>query len=1099
MLKIILGRAGTGKSCAVLDAIAAESARRQQLLLVPEHTSYEADLDVCRALGDRACDLCEVLSFRTLAGRVLSEVGGDSDIALDNGGKLLTLRRCLEELAQELKVFQKPSQKVAFLEQLCALFDEFYAYAVTPEALLQQVETMEQGDKLRDIALLFGAYDRKLHTADLDRRSRMERMAAVIGESEYFRDKDVYLDGFSLFTRLEEQVITHALQTAHSVTVTLLGDKYQTELFTNGIRTRDSLVRLGNMAGRQTQVVYRTTGRDGALGHLEKHFFAGEQPYEGGREEVALYQASAPLQEVEYVCAQIRDLARRGVRYRDMAVASRNMALYGPLIERVFRRDDVPVYMSRRSDILEKPVMTMLLGAVDAVTGGMEYEDVFRCLKTGLAGITAAECDVLENYVLRWQIRGAMWLRDTAWTANPDGYNLEMNEERQAVLNEVNRIRKTVCERFSDLHDGLKGTSGARDKAKSLYCYAESSRVPETLQEKAAQLLASGQVQLAEEYGQLWNIFCDVLDQFVEILDETPLTGEEFARLLRLILTQYSVGTIPATLDQVKVSEITRNDRHTVEYLFLLGATDDCLPTVPTAQGILDRDDRRSLQQHDIHLPDEHFDALDQEMQNIYACLAQPTKKLTVSYPVAGLDGAEKHPSFVVERLQKLFPDVETVQEDGSYRLTTPSGALGLAGGPHNELWEYFAMLERYRPALAAMERAREMRRGKLSPEAVRALYGEHVAMSASRMDKIKQCHFAYFMEYGLKAKERKSAGFDAPERGTFVHYLLENVNRDVKEAGGYQQVSDDDLLVMVRRYCDLYKKECIDGYEEKSARFRYLFDRLRKTAKEIVLEMDRVLRVSDLDTVAIELGFGGKDGTLPAITVTHGDTTLSVGGKVDRIDGWLHDGKMYLRVVDYKTGKKAFDLADIRYGLNIQMLLYLFALRDNGAEHFKMPVVPCGVLYHPARDVILAQERTVTPAALERALQKELRRSGMVLRDPEVLHAMEHSALSSPCYLPLKVNKDGAISGSMATAEQFGKLSRNVDKQLQGIAAAIGAGTIDADPVTQGPQTPCDYCPYMAACGFDERSDRRRYVRAVKPEEFWDDITKSVEEVHHG
>ncbi len=1100
MLHMIVGRAGSGKSHTVLETIARESVYRPQILLVPEHTSHEAELDVCRVLGDTASACCEVLSFRTLAGRVLSEMGGSADIALHSGGKLLTLRRCLEELGPELKVFQKPSRKVSFLEQLCALFDEFYAYSVTPEALLRLVETLENSDKLWDIALLFNAYDHKLRRSDSDLRSRMERMAEVVGESDYFTGKDVYFDGFSFFNRLEEQAIARILKTANSLTVVLLADDHDKELFGNSLHTKDRLARLGRENGCPVYIHHKVSAREDSLGHLERYFLAGEKPWKGDCEEIALYEASAPLQEVEYVCAQIRDLARRGVRYRDIAVASRNMALYGPLIERVFRRDDVPIYMSRRSDILEKPIMTMVLGAVDAVTGGMEYEDVFRCLKTGLAGISYAECDLLENYCVRWQIRGSMWLRETAWTADPDGYHPDMTPERQSVLARVNAIREKVRMPFAQLHEGLTGRSSARDKAKALYLFTEQVRVPEVLQQRAEELLAAGNVQAAEEYRQLWDIFCDVLDQFVEILEDTQLDGEEFARLLRLVLTQYSVGTIPATIDQVKVSEITRNDRHTVAYLFLLGATDDCLPTVPVSQGILDRDDRSALREKEIVLSDDGFDPLDNEMQNIYACLAQPQKKLTVSYPALGTDGTEKHPSFVVERIKNLFPMLSVQREDGSYRLSTLAGALALAGGSHNALWEYFATLPAYRPALLAMERAKDIRRGKLSAEAVRALYGEHVAMSASRMDKIKQCHFAYFMEYGLKAKERKSAGFDAPERGTFVHYLLENVNRDVKDLGGYQAVTDEQLHNMVGRYCEQYKNEYIDNYHEKSARFRYLFDRLRKTAYEIVDNMAREMRVSDFRPIAFELGFGGKDGTLPAITVTQGDTTLSLGGKVDRVDGWLHDGKLYLRVVDYKTGKKSFDLADIRYGLNVQMLLYLFALGDHGAEEFGMPIVPAGVLYHPARDVILSAARNVTPEALERSLQKELRRSGMVLQEAQVLQAMEHSALESPCYLPLKVAKDGSLSGSLATAEQFGKLSRYMDKLLGDIAAEIGQGTIDADPVARGPQTPCDYCPFMAACGFDERSDQRRYVQAVKsPEEFWDYVDEQTEGVHHG
>ena len=281
------------------------------------------------------------------------------------------------------------------------------------------------------------------------------------------------------------------------------------------------------------------------------------------------------------------------------------------------------------------------------------------------------------------------------------------------------------------------------------------------LKVEADALLAAGQVQLAEEYAQLWQIFCDVLDQFVEILGDTELDGEEFARLLRLVLTQYSVGTIPATLDQVKVSEITRNDRHRVRVLFLLGANDHLLPQIDRDGGVLDSDDRQALQQRDIPLSDATFDALDNELQNIYACLVQPTEQLRVSWSVTDVTGAELRPSFVVERVRLLFPRLKVQREDGAYRMTLPATAL-CAAGENEALRRYFEEQPRYAAALAAMARARRMERGRLSPEAVQSLYGRSIAMSASRIDRVKSCHFGYFMEYGLRARERKKAGFEA-------------------------------------------------------------------------------------------------------------------------------------------------------------------------------------------------------------------------------------------------------------------------------------------------------------------------------------------------
>ena len=1099
MLTILIGRAGSGKSRRVLESIENRRFARNQILLVPEHTSHEAEVDLCRICGDTASRDAEVLSFRSLATRVLTEVGGLADFSLDNGGKILTLRRCLQELAPNLKVFGKPSQRVSFLEQMMLLFDEFYAYDVAPAVLYERIESMddEQGDKLRDVALLFAAYDAKLHSGDFDARSRMQKLADAMEQSQYFAGKDLYVDGFSFFNRLEERVLEQALTQCESVTVTLLGEKQNEELFRNAAIARDRLVRLAQRQNAKCEIIYVQEERKDALGHLEKHFFGTEKLWDDTTEQIALYEAGTAFSEVEYVSAQIRRLAQQGYRYRDIGVAARNMDVYAPILERIFQRDNIPAYLSRRSDILEKPVLTLLLGAVDAVTSGMEYEEMFRYLKTGMAGITAEECDLLENYVIRWQIRGNMWLRETPWTANPDGYGMELSDRQRTQLKEINRIRDIVRQPLQELAEGLKGMSSAEDKARCLYTFAQHSGVPENLQRKTNDLLEQGQVQLAEEYRQLWSVFCGVLDQFVEILGDTQISGEEFARLFRLVLTQYSVGTIPATLDQVKVSEITRNDRHSVKVLFLLGANDHVLPTINTQHGILDSTDREALQAREILLSDATFDELDNELQNIYACLAQATEHIQISYPTTDVSGATLRPSFVVERVAHLFPQVRCEHEDGAYRSELPAAALGLAGkNPDGALWRYFENSQSYQDTLQAMTRAREMKRGRLSPEVVRTLYGKNIPMSASRMDQAKSCHFAYFMQYGLRAKERKASAFEAPEIGTFIHYLLENVNREVKERGGYAAVESEELKQLVERYVERYANEEIPEFAEKSARFRYLFTRLRKTAYRIVENIAAEMRQSDFSPLAFELGFGGKDGKLPAITITEEDTTLSVTGKVDRVDGWLHDGKLYLRVVDYKTGKKAFDLVNIRYGLGIQMLLYLFALEKDGASYFGTPIVPCGVLYHPARDVILKMGRDVTEEKIQSALQAELRRSGMVLSEPRVLQAMEHSALETPCYLPIGVTKDGSITGSIATTEQLGKLGRYVEKLLHEIAREIGSGNVEVDPYQHGGESACDYCPFFAACYLDESRDKRRYFEKTPAEEFWQVIDR---EVRHG
>ncbi len=1091
-----MGRARTGKSERVLQRIAALGDTSQQILLVPEHASHVAEMDVCRVCGDTASRHAEVLTFKLLASRVLGICGGSADVTLDSGGRILTLQRALTELAPALKVYRRASQRAAFLESLLAVMEELQAYAIEPETLAEKVADLEgeSGDKLRDIALLYGVYLAKLNGPGRDARDRLQKLEENLEASGYIDGKDVFLDGFSYFTGRELKILRILLRRANSVTVTLLGDTQDRELFSESLRVRGQLYTLardaGTACGEETLAPPQPCG---ALDHLERCFFGPAQTMAGGAGTVALCEAATAYSECEWTAAQILSLVReQGYRYREITVTARDLDSYAPALQTAFARCGIPLYYARRSDILQSAVLTLLLGALDAASGGFEYEDVFRCLKTGLAGLTAEECDVLENYALKWEIRGAMWTRETPWTAHPDGYGEEWTDEAKARLEAVNELRARVQGPFARLREGVGGSSAAADKVRALYGYLAEIGLPEALQAQTEQLFSVGDAQRAEETAQLWSILCGVMDQFVEILGDAVLDAEEFAQLFRLVLTQYSVGTIPVTLDAVNVCEMTRNDRHTVRALFLLGANDGVLPAAETGGGVLRDEDREVLEQREIFLAPHGMAQFHLEIQNLYAALAQPTEKLTVSYPVSDGRGGEKRPSFVVGRIARLLPEVGITHESAEkeYRLCAPDAALEYAGGHiGGALWRYFEGRDDARSVLDAMCAASHYTRGRLSPDAVRTLYGGALRLSASQMDKARTCHFAYFMRYGLRAKERTGAGFDAPQIGTFVHDVMEHTLRQAKECGGLHALTEEKLHALVRTAIEEYTLCVLPDLSDKTARFRYLFERLCAAVERIMDEVAEELKCSDFEPLAFELSFG-PDGQLPAVTIREGGSVARVVGKVDRVDGWLHDGKLYLRVIDYKTGKKAFDLAELRYGLGLQMLLYLFALEQEGGELFGgQEVVPAGVLYTPAREPLLRCARGTAPEAIKKAMKKELRRSGMLLNDPAVLRAMEHSALEAPCYLPVAVKKDGAVTGSLATAEQLGKLSRYVDHLLHEIAGELFSGNINADPCARTPQqSACTYCEFAPACHFEagRGGDRIEYIRATKGEEFW-------------
>ena len=591
----------------------------------------------------------------------------------------------------------------------------------------------------------------------------------------------------------------------------------------------------------------------------------------------------------------------------------------------------------------------------------------------------------------------------------------------------------------------------------------------------------------------------------VGMLGETPMELEEFAALFRLVLSQYDVGTIPVSLDRVTAGETTRQTGQHGKVLFLLGADDASIPQVSTPAGLLSDDDRSLLASYGLELNQTARDLLYREMTTVYLTCARPTQKLIVSWSGQSGAGEERRPCFLVERLRLLFSDLAVEREEdlyGRFRLQAPLPALEQAGRSQSTHDALLALPE-YAPLVERLDRAARWERGRLSRGAVERLYGHRVPMSASRMDKYKSCHFSYFMRYGLQAEPRKPAGFTAPEYGTFVHYVLEHVLKDdafqQTTLPGWEDEQDqerrDRVAELTRQAVEQYVREELGGLEQQSERFQYLFRRLLRSVQAVVDNVTQEIWASKFRPISFELGFGsGKD--LPPVELTVGDVTLSITGFVDRVDGWEKDGRLYLRVVDYKTGRKSFDLTEVWNGLGLQMLLYLFTLEDRGEKFYGKPVEGAGVLYLPARDAIIKGSRSMSDDAWRKQLDKELTRSGLVLSDPAVLDAMEEPGEKGYRFLPLKVSKStGEISGeALATAEQLGKLGGHIQKVLEEICEEIAQGNIAADPFWRGPEkNACRYCDYAQACHFEEGrgGDGKRWLASVKSREFWENVAR--------
>lgn len=1089
MVKLLIGRAGAGKSQAILDRMAAAHQERRQILIVPEQYSHRAERRVCAVGGDALSLDAEVLTFTRLATRVFAQAGGLAAPTLDDGGRLLVMYLAVKEVGEGLSVYRRPSRKSAFLTGLLNTLDECKSYRAAPSALADAGSRLggATGEKLRDLGLIFTAYDRLCGELGADPRDKLTRLADGLKTSRWGSGMDVYLDGFTDFTPQQEEVIQALMEQAHSVTVALtcdhlLEDEEGLGIFSPARRTAAALKRLAGSAGQQVTVetAVRTDGdKAPALTYLEANLFADHAaPWEGERA-VVCAAPDDPRKEVEWVCAEILKLVRlEGWRYREIAVTARSLEGYEALIDDTFPRFGIPVFLARTQDILEKPVLALITSALAAVSGGYRYEDMFRYLKTGLTGVADDDRDRLENYVLTWDIKGSRWTADKPWHMHPDGYARTFTEGDEARLAELDALRRRIAAPLERLRTA-PGSTG-RDRAMALYAFLEEICLPETLADRVKVLTEREELNLAEEYKQLWDILVGALETCARLLRDVEMDMEEFARLFALTLSQYQVGTIPVALDRVTAGPCPRLGYESYKAVFFLGCDDAHLPQCAPSPGLLTDDDRSALEELGLTLAPRMEDKLCREMTIAYNACTLPTQKLIVTYPAAS-EGEERRGSFLLHRLTALFPDA-WAEPGQDPRLAAAETALELAG-EHEEVRHALEGVAELESALARLRRGNRGNRGALSQRGVAALYGKRVPMSASRLDLYRSCHFSYFMRYGLDARPRRRAGFDAPEYGTFVHAVLEEVLR------AWDKSMDEEAVhALTRRAMERYLNEDLGGLEDKNPRFAYLFRRLGRAVERVVDNVTAELSRSDFRPIAFELGFGaGKD--LPPVELEVDGVKLSVSGFVDRVDGWEHDGKLYLRVVDYKTGPKSFDLTDVFYGIGLQMLLYLFTLEQRGQEYFGKDTVGAGVLYIPARDVLVAGDREMSEDLRRRERDKKLRREGLLLEDEAVLAAMAGTE-DAERFLPVKVKKDGAFSGdSLASLEQLGKLRAHVERILEEVGKELAAGTVTADPYWRGAEeNACRWCPYAAACQFEEGrgGDCRRWGHKLKAEEFW-------------
>ncbi|HIS50985.1 MAG TPA: PD-(D/E)XK nuclease family protein [Candidatus Gallacutalibacter pullistercoris] len=1079
MLHLVYGRAGSGKTRYTRELLASlcENGAGNLLLLTPEQVSFESERAMLRRLGPRRAQGVQVLSFTRLANTVFRQFGGLAGKRLDDGGRTILMSLALEEMSDTLQLFRPQAKSGEMIELLLQSSAELKMSAVSPEALRQAAvlsgdEALQK--KAGDISSVLTAYDALVARSYLDPLDDLTRLRDCLEKHNYFAGYTVAVDSFKSFTVQELQVLRLILRQAENVTVTLCADgsgspeHQENGMFSTVCRTAHQLSRMAKEEGvKIAPPVYLTESprfASPALREVERQAFRREKPQpEEDSTGVTLVCARHIYEEAEFVASQIRRLVmEEGYRWRDITVILRREDTYRGALDIALRRWEVPCFLDHPRSVDAEPIMRFVLEAFGVVNHSFRSDEIFSLLKTGLSGLDAQEIALLENYTFLWNISGKKWL--SPWKENPDGFVEATTEEQVERLEIINALREKVTTPLQRFAKALSDTDG-QGAAEAIFQLLTDFSVQETLPALCHRLEESGQEETAAHQLRLWDVLMNILDQTALVLSGRKLEPERYAQLLRLVMQAEEISDIPQQIDEITLGTADRMRPVDPKVVFLMGAVLGEFPQTPSSGGVFSEEERKTLIQLGLPLSDSLEDKALEEQFLAYQAMTSPSEKLFVSWHASS--GEETcSPSEIVEELQTLFPSL-LVMSAGSIppeqEANAPEAAFALLSRKwpaqdslYATLRELFEEKEQYKGRLDALERTAEQSPMMFREQAKAGALFANRSLSATQIETYHLCRFQYFCRYGMNAKERRPAELGSLEYGSLMHFLLERVFRHKtgKEVASMEKKAlEEEILALI----DEYALACMGGAENRSARFRFQLRRLADSACAVIRHIGQELAQSRFEPRYFELEL--KNGSqFPPLKVPTEDGTVTIGGKIDRVDLAELHGETYVRIVDYKTGTKEFKLTDVLYGMNLQMLIYLAALIENGG------LQGAGILYMPAVQPLVPADRQTPPDKIEKEAEKKLKMNGLVLDDPEVITAMEEKATGK--YIPVALkNGEPARRDYVLSQAQLEQVTAYVKSLVRQMKKRLVHGDIAALPLLVN-QRGCQWCPYFPVCG---------------------------------
>lgn len=1064
MLYRIIGKSGSGKTRLILSKIKeCVLSKKQCTVIVPEQQSVAYERMLSEALGDSFNMYCEVLNFERLPNRVSREYGGLTANYMDTGSRNVLLAAAVLKVQDKLSEYGSVASDNDFICKTGQFIANLKTRGITAQMLDTAADNM--GDcrlkgKLKDISLILNEYSALTPADAYDPNDALTHLAAKKECFEFFKNKRVFIDSYYTYTPQETDIIRIILDSANSVYISCLVGE-DPELYRENLISADSIKKYADKT-EDTVLLDNKRALDGGIEYIQDNLWEPTAiPYGKKTDAVKIASASDTFEEAAAVSSIIHGLIREGYRFRDITVITSDASKYDGILDTVLSSDGIPCYMSVKDELSTKPVVSFVLSALEIAATDFAPFAVDKYIKNSFCGLSVKERDMLSRYAQTWGIRGKRWYDGRDWMMNPAGYTNTLTEYSARMLSSVNRARDKMMNILQPVYETLIDPQlTVKSGVEALYQLLISAKADKRLLARSRQLLEQGKERESEILGQIWDGLIDIFDRLASVLGERQTDPRELYRFLDLMIRSRKVGAIPTAMDSVTVgnAELIRPDG--CRACILIGVNEGQFPKAAHGGGLIDDNETAVLEKLGIELDISFFRKLTRERFYFTVAAASPSEKLYITYPRGNIDGEIMRPSSAIMRIKQLLDVSETrfgdKETDKLYCIESARRNLGGIKNPY--------ILD----SISGLIKQGDADYALCVPEARIELDRNVLYLTPSRTDKYAGCAFSFFARYLLKLQENKKAAFAAPEIGTFVHSILEEFVSSRTENGVFTALDEADANAEVERLTDRYILS-VAGEYAADKRFSYAVNRFKRTLKLIIKNISNEFSQSSFCPSGFEVKIGYGDG-LPPVEIPTEKGTVMISGIVDRTDTCVIDGKTYLRVVDYKTGSKKFDLKKIEKGIDLQMLMYLFACcaADKSGN-----TLPAGVLYMPASAPALEDKEY---ADIEQAAANSFKKSGLVLADTNVIRAMEQDG--GGVFIPTRLNTDGSISAkssSAKTLEEFEALEIQLKKTLRSMGERLMSGDMAINPIEDKDVNPCAYCEFKSFCRNDKKRKGRK------------------------